>query len=101
MSDTHFGQRLGLIFEENTEGPLAQPPTFAQIYLQTFTTATRDGFHDSVHLLTPVNVTAEEFDYHADLLIENIQRLKREARHKFARAKKAEFGPDHVDQPQA
>jgi hypothetical protein len=90
MSDAHFGQTLGLIFEECTEGPLEQPPTFAQIYLQTFTTAKRDGF-ESVHLLTPVNVTPEEFDYHADRLIENIQRLKREARQKFARARKAEL----------
>ena len=89
MSDAQLGQTLGLIFEERTRSPLERSPTFAQICLQTFTIMKRNG-SDSVHLLTPISVTPEEFDYHADRLIENIVRLKREARERFTRTRKSE-----------
>lgn len=85
-----FGQTLGLIFEVATGSPIFSAPTFAQIYLQTFTTASREGFTEPVHILTPVEHGPDAFDAHADRLIENIQRLKREARAKFERARQRE-----------
>jgi hypothetical protein len=69
-----------------------QPPTFGQVYLQTFRTERRTGFNDQpIHLLTPICVTPDEFDYHADRLIENLERLKREARSKFNKARRDEL----------
>lgn len=52
----------------------------ARIYLQTWTTGAADGLPESVHFLTPAEYTPDIFDAHADRLIENIQRLKQEAR---------------------
>lgn len=84
-----FGRTFGLIFEESTgSSPLDSAPTMAQIYLQTYTTSTRQGFEEPVHLLTAAEYGPDAFDAHADRLIENIQALKREARREFAAARK-------------
>lgn len=61
-SSEAFGRRLGLIFEEATGPPSVSPPTFAQIYLQTFARTERAGFKRPVHTLTPVEHTADAFD---------------------------------------
>ncbi len=56
----------------------------ARIYLQTFTTGKADGLPGDAHFLTPGEYTADIFDAHADRLIENIVRLKQEARARLA-----------------
>jgi hypothetical protein len=61
------------------------------IYLQTFSTGIFPGWDKDVHRLTPVEYTPEVFDAHADRLIENIVRLKKEARAEFEKAQKLEL----------
>jgi hypothetical protein len=59
----------------------------ARIYLQTFTTGPADGLPAETNFLTPGEYTADIFDAHADRLIENIVRLKTEARTLLSRKK--------------
>ena len=79
-------QTLGLVFEEFSGAPHECSPTLARIYLQTHTTSKHTGFSEPIYTLTPVEYSADAFDAHADRLIENIVRLKKEARRKFERA---------------
>ena len=80
-------QTLGLVFEEHSGSPLKSPPTHARIYLQTFATTSAHRFPEPIHALTPVEYSADAFDAHADRLIKNIERLKKEARVKFDRTR--------------
>lgn len=80
---------LGLIFENPAaEGFQTAGPPMARIYLQTFTTGPATGFEKPLQSLTPMEPTADLFDLHADQLIDNIQRLKAEARRRFELAKR-------------
>jgi hypothetical protein len=80
-------QPLGLIFEEFPGDPLWSSPRMARIYVETFTTSQHRGFKDPVLTLTPAEYDPDAFDVHADRLIDNIMRLKREARAKFEQAR--------------
>lgn len=79
-------QTFGLVFEEFSGDPLKSAPTMARIYLQTYTTSQHEGFPEPIHTLTPAEYGPDAFDAHADRLIKNIQRLKKEARAKFEQA---------------
>ena len=78
---------LGLVFEDPVagEGKIPSPP-MARIYLKTFTTGPATGFKEPIQTLTPFEYGPDIFDQHADRLIDNITRLKREARRRFQKA---------------
>ena len=65
------------------EGKIPSPP-MARIYLKTFTTGPATGFKEPIQTLTPSSTALT--DQHADRLIDNITRLKREARRRFQKA---------------
>jgi hypothetical protein len=88
-------QTLGLVFdfEESPGDPLKNGPTRALIYLQTYVTIQHQGFPGPIHTLAPAEHGPDAFDAHADRLIENIQRLKKEARAKFEEARRRRHEP--------
>ena len=79
---------LGLVFEDPVAGGGKIPsPPMARIYLKTFMTGPAPGFREPIQTLTPFEYGPDLFDQHADRLIDNINRLKREARRRFRKAK--------------